>query len=259
MENNLAKLNAIFLQNAHNLFKVDNGRLIKEYVSLIKNNKPLLKEFLVYEYVENAVVNDNLKECISESINYLNDIDKKTLKSLNEKVSKFISENKIEQIEEINNEKLFENIHDLIFTPRSLKTINERVEKLNIIVDKIKETNTISSESNKFNINETSDAFYKFTIDKFNKKYSEKLNENEIQIFKTITSSKDESNMVELFEQHRKECLQLTNDFLKEGIDQTTKEKLLNVKERLLEQSFNKDTYVEDIMSLVDLKETLSE
>jgi len=260
MENNLGKLNTIFLQNAHNLFKVDNGRLLKEYVSMIKNDKNLLKEFLVYEYVENTIVGENLKECISESINYLNDVNKKTLKVLNDKVANFMIENKIEQLEEIKNEKLYENIHALIFASKSLKTINERIEKLNSIVEQIKEIKSNSNDiKNNFEITENSDAFYKFTIDKFNKKYADKLNENELRIFKTITSPKNDTEMTALFEQEKKECLALTNEFLNEDIDQSTREKLLNVKEKLLEQTFNKETYAEDILSFVDLKQTLSE
>lgn len=260
MENNLGKLNTIFLQNAHNLFKIDNGRLLKEYVSMIKNDKNLLKEFLVYEYVENTIVGENLKECISESINYLNDVNKKTLKVLNDKVANFMIENKIEQLEEIKNEKLYEDIHALIFSPKSLKTINERIEKLNSIVEQIKEIKGNSNEiKNNFEITENSDAFYKFTIDKFNKKYADKLNENELRIFKTITSPKNDMEMATLFEQEKKECLALTNEFLNEDIDQSTREKLLNVKEKLLEQKFNKETYTEDILSFVDLKQTLTE
>lgn len=260
MENNLGKLNTIFLQNAHNLFKIDNGRLLKEYVSMIKNDKNLLKEFLVYEYVENTIVGENLKECISESINYLNDVNKKTLKVLNDKVANFMIENKIEQLEEIKNEKLYEDIHALIFSPKSLKTINERIEKLNSIIEQIKEIKGNSNEiKNNFEITENSDAFYKFTIDKFNKKYADKLNENELRIFKTITSPKNDMEMATLFEQEKKECLTLTNEFLNEDIDQSTREKLLNVKEKLLEQKFNKETYTEDILSFVDLKQTLTE
>jgi hypothetical protein len=61
-----------------------------------------------------------------------------------------------------------------------------------------------------------------------------------------------------VFEEQRKNCIDLTNSFLKESIDSITREKLLNVKEKLLEQKFNENTFFDDILSLVELKQTLS-
>ena len=60
-----------------------------------------------------------------------------------------------------------------------------------------------------------------------------------------------------LFEQERKKCLSLTNNFLKESTDSITKEKLLNVKEKLLEQTYKKDTFISDMVSFNDLINTL--
>lgn len=257
MENNLGKLNAIFMQNINNLFKRNDGpKIIKEFTSIIKNNKPLLNEYLVFECIENYN-SENAKEYISECIKYTDNIDKNELKSLNEKLSSFMIENEIKQIDEIENEKLFENIHDLIFVKKSLKNINEKIEKINNIEKYIKENNsknTSVSESKKYDIG---DNFYQFTINKFNSKYSEKLNEEEKEIFKVITNAKNENEKISLFEEQKKECLKLTNNFLKEPIDSLTKEKLLNVKEKLLEQSYNKNTYLQDILSFTELKKTL--
>jgi hypothetical protein len=48
----------------------------------------------------------------------------------------------------------------------------------------------------------------------------------------------------------------LINSKLEES-DINAKEKLLSVKERLLNQEFNKDNFIKDISKLVELKETL--
>jgi hypothetical protein len=266
MENNIGKMNAIFMQNTSKLLKRKNGtKLMKEFVSIIKENKILLKEYMVFDYIENAENNENLKDCVSESINYLKGVKHAELNILNDKLAKFMFENKILQIEDIKNEKLYENISDLIYLQKkvNLKAKMQHVEKLNEIVNYIKE-NKAPIDNNKdeiisIPINEDIDSFLKFTIDKFNKKYENQLNEDQKKLFKTITASKTEDEMKKIFEDRVKECLELTNVFLKEEIDSVTKEKLLNVKEKLMEQTFNKESYVEDILSLVDLKQTLSE
>lgn len=263
MENNIGKLNAIFLQNAENLFKKKNGiELIKEYYSIILKDKGLLKEFMVYDYIENIEYGDNIKDYINESISYLNDVNKKALKESNAKLANFIESNNLKQLSEIKDSKLFESINSMIFTKKNLKTINERVENLNIISEYIKENKqpiVDNAENNEFEITENADAFFKFTIDKFNRKYSEALTEEEKEIFKTITSPLNEEEMTIAFNQQIKECLTLTNSFLKESIDGTTKEKLLDVKEKLLEQKFEKETYFSDMLSFIELKQTLSE
>ena len=262
MENNIGKLNAIFLQNTKNLLKRKNGgKLMKEYVELFTKNKDLLKEYLVFDYIDNVNNTDNIKDYIIESISFLDGINKTNLKSLNCKVSDFITKNKIEQISEIKNEKLYEEINSVIFTNKSVKTINERVNKINNIVNYIKENKEIvkETESNDFLLNENIDQLLFITINNFNKKYADKLNEEELSLFKSITSSDNEDDKKTLFENSKKECLNLTNEFIKENIDSVTKEKLLNVKEKLLEQKYDKEKYIEDILSLVELKNTLSE
>lgn len=259
MENNIGKLNAIFMQNITSLFgKRDGGKIIKEYVSLIRDNKSLLKEYKVFNFIEAQRDNDNLKDYINESIGILNNVDRKELNVLHDKLSKFMSENKINQIEDIKNEKLFEDIHSLIFTKKTIKTINERIDKVNNIVNYIKE-NTIDTETDKIDITESSDAFYKFTIDKFNKKYMDELNENEQDLFKLITSNKNDTDKSGLFEQERLECIKLADEFLNETIDTTTREKVLVVKEKLSEQKYSQDSYIDDILSFIELKQTLSE
>ena len=132
MENNIGKLNAIFMQNLDNLYLSKKGiKIIKEYASLLKKNKPLLKEHLVFEYIQNKESCENLKDYITETINYLSNVNKKELLLLNNELANFMIKNKIEQLSEIKNEKLLEDIHESIFTNKSFKTINERINNIN--------------------------------------------------------------------------------------------------------------------------------
>jgi hypothetical protein len=264
MENNIGKLNAIFLQNISNLLKRKDGpKLMKEYTSIISKNKMLLREYMLFDYIDKIENTENLKDYISEGIAYLDGINRTTLKEFNEKVAKFMNDNKIEKIDEIQNEKLYEALDSLIFTKKTLKTINERVNKLNQIVTLIKENKknkelTEESDDETLVINEDADSFFQFAINKFNDKYNDLLTEEEKMVFKAVTSPTTEEEKQLVFEEQRKNCIDLTNSFLKESIDSITREKLLNVKEKLLEQKFNENTFFDDILSLVELKQTLS-
>jgi hypothetical protein len=260
MKDNLGILNAIFVQNIENILARKNGSsIIKEYLSLIKNNRPLLKEYLVFEAILDQKNCNNLKDCIIESISYLDNVDKKELKSLNKKLNNFITENKINEMSEIKENVLFEAIDNLIFTSKTLSTINERFDKIDTIIEYIKDNNIKTNAEEKNKIDENGDAFYKFTINKFNKKYKDILSDEEKTIFKDIISTKNSSDKSKMFEQHKNNCLELTNSVLSESIDLITKEKLLSVKEKLLEQKYSENTFIDDIISFVNLKQALSE
>lgn len=260
MKNNIGKLNAIFEQNIDNILKRKNGgKILKEYVLMFTKNKNLLKEYMIFDYIKNINNSENVKDYILESINYLNNVNKSKLLELNEMVYNFMNKNNITQLNEIKDEVLFDDINQLIFTKKNIKTINERVDKLNKITKYIIENNKNNdNQQNEFILSEnTSNIDLK--VKEFNEKYKGELNEEEKEMFNLIINSKTDESKSKLLEDKRKECLELTNKFLKEGIDVTTKEKLLNVKEKLLEQIFDSKNFIHDITSLLELKQTLSE
>jgi len=259
MEQNLGSIHTIFLQNVDTLFETKKGKqIIKEYISILKGNKNLLKEYSVFNYIETQVYFEITKEQITETISYLNDVDKKKLKEGHLKLIKLLEDNKIIKTEAIENEKLYEDIDKLIFIKKSLKSINEKVNLVNSIVENVKNNKLIITEEKKFNGIEVNDQTIKYLVKKFNEKYDGVFDDEQKALFESA-SSMDENVQSTTFEKTRVECLKLTNDFLKEAIDNDTKEKVLSVKEKLLEDKFSKDTYIEDMINYIKLKETLED
>ena len=256
MENNIGILNAIVLQNLNSIIKKKNGvKLIKEYTDLYKKNRDLLKEFMVFEYIEKIKNIDNAKDYINESVAQLDKVDRVKLNELNNKVAEFITKNKLKQVSEIENLKLYEKVNALIFTKRTINNITERIDNLNHIVSILSE-NKKANESTE--LSEYNGKTITSIILEFNEKYNDKLNDEERLLFNKISEAKTPIEKEQVFNENKKECLTLTNNFLKESIDDSTREKLLNVKEKLLEQTFAPDAYIEDVISLIELKQTLS-
>ena len=259
MEQNLGSINDIFLQNVETLLETKQGkRIFKEYMSIVRGSKGLLKEYSVLNYIEKQVYSDTTKDQIIESINCLNDVDKKSLKEDHLKLIKLLEDNKIAKIEDVENEKLYEDIHKLIFIKKSVKSIDEKVNLVNSIVECVKNNKAVLVEEKKFNGIEVNDQTINYLVKKFNEKYDGVFDDEQKALFESV-SSMDENVQSTTFEKVRVECLKLTNDYLKEAIDNDTKEKVLVVKEKLLEDKFSKDTYIEDMIKYIVLKGTLED
>ena len=261
MSSNIGILNEIFFQNINNIInKKNGGKIIKEYVSLYKNNKDLLTGLMVFENLTSQNISGDSKVFIDENIKFIQEnVNIKTLESKISLVESFLDKNKIGKVSDIENEELFESIHKLMFLPKSITKINEKVNITNKLSKMLDDINDERGEDTSLMLEspENSNLFYKILIDKFNEKYESSLNEEEKKIFETITSSNSVDDKKNIFEELRKECLTLTNELLKENIEVDVREKTLLVKEKLLEQTFSEGEYVRDIVSLNKLKKTL--
>lgn len=261
MNSNIGILNEIFFQNINNIInKKNGGKIIKEYVSLYKNNKDLLTGLMVFENLTSQNIGEDSKEFIEGNIKFIQEnVNIKTLETKIGLVEKFLDKNKIVKISDVENGELFEGIHKLIFLPKTITKINEKVNITNKLSKMLDDINDERGEDTSLMLEspENSNLFYKILIDKFNEKYESSLNEEEKKIFETITSSNSVDDKKSIFEEIKKECLTLTNELLKENIEVEVREKTLLVKERLLEQTFSEGEYVRDIVSLNKLKKTL--
>jgi hypothetical protein len=229
-----------------------NKKIFAKYVNRLKENTNLKTQFLVYNNIENKIEENEYKasEFVKANIGLLEGIDRKELMNLNESLMVDVPAYDVD----FSHKKfeLYENINTLIFTEKNTKTVDKIVEATASIVEYIK------SNKPKEIVEGVSElppslltAIY---VDKFNENY-ENLDESTFKLVKTILESDEEGRKV-LFNEIKKECIVLVNDKLNEGEE---KEKLLAVKEKLLDMDFVSESHIEDISSLIELKETLSE
>lgn len=259
MKNNLGILNDIFLENASNILKKENGRkIIKEYVEMFKKNKNLSDQMKIYSYFEKLKAGENITDYITEGISSIRElqINLKEAKKSNNDVYEFLCKNIQNMDSNCENKSLFEQVEKIIFTKNNFKSLHEKIEAIGQIKTIINEKVECDDDGDDIII-ENIDVIGEIAINKFNNKYSEQLTEDEKILFKKITGAANDSEKEDLFESERKECIKLTNKILTEVEDVDVKEQLLNVKEKLLEQKYSSDTYFEDVLSLIELKNSI--
>jgi hypothetical protein len=231
--------------------KAEKKALFKDYIKLLKENKILKTQFLVYNNIENKVENDRNKATlfVNENIALLNKFSKKEILKANKLLTnKIIFEYNVETNE------LHESITTLIFTEKTPSTIETIVENTDKIVNYILNNKpSVIQET----IDYPNSMFSAMLVGNFNEKYS-RLNENDKKFLKVLIDSNDDDKK-ELYSKAVKECLDLVNKRL-ETNDVELKEKLLKVKEKLLNEDLqSKEEIEKKLIKIADLTNILGQ
>lgn len=228
--------------------------ILRKYISIIKESEFLKTQARVYFNLENKVNESEYlaTEYIKENIALLAKYDLKAIVRENKKLMVLLEG--YEVVKSYDKLDLHENIHNLIITKRKPTTLDNIVESTNVI------KNYIITNQPKELVNEEffpNSMLTKFLTDNLNEKYSN-LGESEKKIIKSILSE-DESGQIVVLEDLKSEALVLVNNSIKESSDIEVKEKLLSVKERILETKYSKEDFIPTITKIMNLTKTLSQ
>lgn len=244
------------IKNAYNNLLVEsivnkdkNKKEFNKYIKTLKENKVLETQFFVYNNIENKIENSEFKaaQYVKETISLLDKFSKKELSEANDKLYSLINCGDLSS----DKDELYENIHTLIFTEKNIKTVDVIVEATSKVVNYI--LNNKKSEKGEY-LGVSNDLLTNVVVDKFNEEYNE-LSESEKEVVKVLIES-DSKEKEKVYKEIGFECIDLINEKLNES-DMDIKEKLLSVKEKILRQVFNEETFIKDITKLLELKETL--
>jgi ribonuclease D len=126
-----------------------------------------------------------------------------------------------------------------------MTTLTESVDSLKNYVNKHKDDK----------VNESVDP--QQLIEEFENKLKDTLTESEMSFVKEITDWRSpiaEQRKEKLFNKFKNECIDKVNDMLKEDAGNAELESL---KKQLEEQKFNKETIVQDIAKLLEIRDIL--
>ena len=228
-----------------------NKTLFKQYIKTIKENEVLKTQFLVYTNIENKIEENEFKAnlFLQENLNLLNKFSKKDIMEANLKLAQPLM---VENEEDYDKKELHESLGNLIILKKTSKDIDGIVEATSKVIDYIK-NNKLKVVNEQFDL--PNSMLSTIMVEKYNEKYST-LDENEKEILKVLIESTDEEKQI-VYTKTIKECISLINEKLKDS-DLDTREKLLEVKDKLLNDTTNiAEDFNKNISKLIGLKNSL--
>ena len=230
-------------------------KVFEYYINKLKQSPVLKEEFECYSAIQNTNFNNELDSqvFIQENVDVIKNFDQGELNNLHNDLANHLIKNKYTLVESTNDRiVLFESLLNTEKNSKNLSKITESITKLrNALVKEVSEEKDMNES-----VSLPTNILSNLLTNKFNSKYGD-LDETTKNLIK-VSLNGSEKEKTELFDSTLKECVELVNVKLKESTDDLElKQKLLQTKERLLEMSFNKEKYIEDLTKLVDLKTNL--
>lgn len=233
---NFGNIKSIYENISSKLFSTDKGRkLIHQYINCITENKSLLDLYILYENIKHtslkrdkSFITESLslytfnKKLYNDGISKLRNILKESLNYLYNK------EFNLDDILSENDKEINECINYITTNKKTLKTLpiyENKIDRLYSIISENKTSDEINNENNSLT----------------------DINEN-INI-NTITKES-------IFEEYKNNCINIIDNLLKKS-DDTYCKKLTEVKNKLIDKNFNEESIDDDLLHLIELKNTL--
>jgi hypothetical protein len=227
-------------------------KLFSKFLKTIKENETLKNQYLIYSNLQNTKFDDKTEaiEFVKENISLLGGLDKEHINKGNEFFLKVLKGNKIVK----ENQEFYNKVTYLVNTkktPSNLKKVNESINHIVRVMLEKEDVEEVVTES----IDLPPSVLTKLAVNKFNSRYSN-ISESEKEIIKTVLNGSNEDKE-EIFNKLKRECIDTINNKLNESSDLDLKDKLLKVKDKLLNTDFSLDNFKTDIGKIYDLNESI--
>ena len=227
-------------------------KVFSKFLKTLKENKTLSDQYLIYKNLQTKKFDDGgqAREYIKENITLLRNLNEGHIQKGNDYFLKLLKGVKI--IKE--NDSFYNDITYLTKTKKTPSNIDKRNTSTDNIVRLMLEKEDVVVVKESLDIPPS--IITKLAVDKFNNRYSN-ISESEKEIIKTILNGNDEDKL-NTFIKLKKGCIETIDKKLDESSDIDLKDKLLRVKDKLLNMVYNKEDSVNNISSVYELKESIS-
>jgi len=224
-------------------------KIFSKYVKKLNENENLTNQFLIYKNLQHKTFEtiDEAKEYVKENISLLKELNESDLKSGNEYLQQLLENKEIVKT----NDSFYSMVEYLVKTKKSPSNI----EKINETINTISSNMLVKEEveETKFDtVGLPLSVLSDLAVNKFNTKFSD-LNESEKDIIKTLLNGSDDDKL-NIYKKLKSECIESVNEKLTETTDLDLKDKLLKVKDKILNMAFDTNNSKEDIIKLHQLK-----
>lgn len=236
-------------ENVQNLLETKDGvKSLRRIVKEIKGDKVLHEQFKAYNNLMPSSHISNINEYINEAISIIPKFNKDEVKSANEKLIHIIKEEKLDEMVDIDDDKidLFEAIEYVMMNPKTLSNIDNFVNATNVIKETIEKIPNCEKE-------ELTVDDYAKELNKMSESLGKELNSAEINLIKDVNEGKGE----ELFNEHKTATLSKLNDIMSKESDIDTKSRLSQIYEKISRKSYNKENAVVDISEMIEIQNTI--
>ena len=257
----IGSIATVFESISDKLFERETGKkLIKKYVKAINENADLKR---AYQF-RNAVLDprtDNSESYLNEAIS-MSSVNKKGYEAGKEKIGQILKE--MVDLAEIKNadilhmlnenDSLSKSVEYLLCNKKSFKNLNEYVQNKEVVRNYI-------DENKKPVIKEDIDEVKTSTelIEGLNGALKS-LNEWQRDAMVRVTEGRlSRVGDDKLFEEFKEECLEVMREKIEESDDAGEVSKLKLLEGQLSEKAYDEKEFINDIMNLAELKQTLSE
>ena len=238
---NFGILNHLVEKNMSMLSKKEK-EFLTEWVALIKKDRNLKQQFTFYKGLSASSKLSESKEYVNESIKLVEkNIDKEKLEESNLKAFNLLKKHEIILENDLNEaeKNFYDSCQFLLSNSKTSLTLSEHLKAINNV--SIFLENKEEKLSNKIN--------------EINKTIQNTLTETEQNILNKVFGSNEIKE--NYFNEVKDECTKLVNENLKKIEDDEDGEKLKMIKESIENKQFNTETFVTDIINLLDVKEIL--
>lgn len=237
--------------NVPTLLETKEGqKALRKIIKTIKGNKILHEQFKAYNNLQPLHKINNVDEYIAESLSLVPKFNKKDVKENNERLIKLIKKYNLDEMVDIDDEKLdlFESIEFVTMNKKSLKNIDDYVNATKMIKESI--INLPVSETKDFSIED-----YAEEINNVSENIAKDLNSAEIKLLKEVTNGNSE----EYFNECKSKTLSKLDEMISNEKDIETKSRLSKIYEKINNKRYNKKNAIVDIAEMVEMQDAIDD
>ena len=250
---NFGVIYRVIEENTNGLYKdKEKRKAFKGIIKLLKEDKTLNTQFMVYNVLKNPKNVDNVQSYVDEAFNLAkSNINEKKIRESNEKLLKAVQKANLFEYVDIDDDEmeLYENVEYLLLNNATFQNLSEWSAA------KAKVRGYVTNHNLNESKEDHSTNAFNTKLNEIAGKYADSLTDDEMKLITKIYESQDKKS---LFEQTKHEAINMLTEYAKSS-PEADKDEVASIVERISRKQFNEKTLVSDIAELTEISQIMTE